>query len=1025
MSTHIQILNTVDKKVFESPPVFSVEEQQRFFDIPEWARGLLNTFRTPTNKISFVVQLGYFRSVNKFFEFKRFRQQDVGFVAKILGFSLKKIRLREYTNTTYERHRTFILENLGFRKFDENAKTILQQEASSLSSNQMKPRSLFISLVDFLRSKKIEVPSYYSLSEIITDALNVAERKVLDLIEKLISSENKRILDNLLSVSEECSTEGKQDLKIKRYRITLLKKSNQSTRPSKIKENIKDLQYIKDIFLKLEPVIKPLKLAPDAIQYYAQIVAKSQVFQIARQDRRKYLYLVAFVIHQYYKVNDLLIETLLQSVQMALNVASRDHKEEFYETRHSRHQAIKQLSQNLDNQLATLTKIKEVIGADNLSDKEKVSTIKSLFIKEENHVEIKEQLRLLEKESSRILKDDDYYDILESKSLKIQNRVSPIIKCLEFDEQSSNAAIIKVIKYFKEKDGVLSSDAPLDLLNDDQLKVIFDGTGKLRVSLYKSLLFEHISDAIKSGSLNFLYSYKFKAFECYMVSKELWNAEKQQLLERTGLAKFKNFEEIKPELKRAISDQFRFTNENINSGKNKFAKIDGKDHLVVSTPKKEKMVSDGMVELFPKNRVIPIFEVLSTVNKITDFLSCFEHHHTKHIRKRPTPNIFFAGITGYGCNLGIRKIAQVSRNISQNELEYTVNWYFNNENLLHANDKILEFTERLQLPKLFKRLATATHTSSDGQKYNIHVESLNANFSYKYFGKGKGVTVYVFLDESNRFFYSVVISSAESEAPYVIDGLMHNDVVQSDIHSTDTAGYSEIIFGVCHLLGISFAPRIKNFKDQLLYSFDKRSDLKTLGYKILPSEKINTNLIQDNWDDILRFIVTIKSRETSASQLFRRLSSYSRQHPLYKALKEFGKIIKTLFLLKYIDDVELRQAIEKQLNKQENSNKFGKAIFHGNNQEFQQGTKEEQLIAEGCKRLIENAIICWNYLYLSQSICNCKTGEEKQNLIETIRNGSVVAWHHINTHGEYDFSDEYLKNSIQFKIGELLNLNVT
>ena len=254
---------------------------------------------------------------------------------------------------------------------------------------------------------------------------------------------------------------------------------------------------------------------------------------------------------------------------------------------------------------------------------------------------------------------------------------------------------------------------------------------------------------------------------------------------------------------------------------------------------------------------------------------------------------------------------------------------------------------------------------------------------------------------------------------------MHNDVVQSDIHSTDTAGYSEIIFGVCHLLGISFAPRIKNFKDQLLYSFDKRSDLKTLGYKILPSEKINTNLIQDNWDDILRFIVTIKSRETSASQLFRRLSSYSRQHPLYKALKEFGKIIKTLFLLKYIDDVELRQAIEKQLNKQENSNKFGKAIFHGNNQEFQQGTKEEQLIAEGCKRLIENAIICWNYLYLSQSICNCKTGEEKQNLIETIKNGSVVVWHHINTHGEYDFSDEYLKNSIQFKLGELLNLNVT
>lgn len=67
-----------------------------------------------------------------------------------------------------------------------------------------------------------------------------------------------------------------------------------------------------------------------------------------------------------------------------------------------------------------------------------------------------------------------------------------------------------------------------------------------------------------------------------------------------------------------------------------------------------------------------------------------------------------------------------------------------------------------------------------------------------------------------------------------------------------------------------------------------------------------------------------------------------------------------------MDDLDLRQAIEKQLNKQESSNKFGNAVFHGNDREIQQGTKEEQMVAEGCKWLIENAIICWNYLYLSQ-----------------------------------------------------------
>jgi primosomal protein N'' len=141
-------------------------------------------------------------------------------------------------------------------------------------------------------------------------------------------------------------------------------------------------------------------------------------------------------------------------------------------------------------------------------------------------------------------------------------------------------------------------------------------------------------------------------------------------------------------------------------------------------------------------------------------------------------------------------------------------------------------------------------------------------------------------------------------------------------------------------------------------------------------------------------------------------------------LKQFGRIIKTLFLLKYIDDVELRQMIEKMLNKLESSNKFNKAVFHGNNQEFQFSTKEEQLIADGCRRLIENSIICWNYLYLSKLISEAEANDQKSNLINAIKNGSVVAWRHINLQGEYDFSEEKLKDSIEFSLPELLELEV-
>ena len=81
---------------------------------------------------------------------------------------------------------------------------------------------------------------------------------------------------------------------------------------------------------------------------------------------------------------------------------------------------------------------------------------------------------------------------------------------------------------------------------------------------------------------------------------------------------------------------------------------------------------------------------------------------------------------------------------------------------------------------------------------------------------------------------------------------MHNDVVKSDVHSTDTHGYSEMIFGTMHLLGFSYAPRIKNLKRQRLYTFKSRRGWDRAQAKIAPSGYIDTQIIEENWDDLRR-----------------------------------------------------------------------------------------------------------------------------------------------------------------------------
>jgi TnpA family transposase len=347
----------------------------------------------------------------------------------------------------------------------------------------------------------------------------------------------------------------------------------------------------------------------------------------------------------------------------------------------------------------------------------------------------------------------------------------------------------------------------------------------------------------------------------------------------------------------------------------------------------------------------------------------------------------------------------------------------NRANIQTANNSIIGLIDKLALANAFRAIDGELHTGSDGRKINVAVDSLHASYSFKYFGKGKGVTLYTFLDERQTLFYSTVITSSDRDAPYVIDGLLNNDVIKSSIHSTDTHGFTEAVFAVAHFMGTAFAPRIKKIGKQKLYTLGSVNDYKKKGYKILPSRAINQQLLRDNWDDLLRFMVSVKLKHATASQLFKRLSSYAKDHPLYQALKEFGRIMKSIFILTYLDDMELRQRIQKQLNKVELSNKFSKAIFFANNQEFKCGTQDEQEIAAACSVLIQNAIVLWNYLTVSQCLAGIKDIVERNKIVILIKQSSMMTWGHMNMGGEYDFSLPFNQDN-PFDMEEILELKL-
>ena len=813
----------------------------------------------------------------------------------------------------------------------------------------------------------------------------------------------------------------------KNPRLTLLKKFSQSTKPAKIKKRTQDLELIEELYFKIQAVLNALDLNHEGIRYYANSVLKSEIFQVARRsDEDRYLHMIAFITYQYCRLQDNLVDTLLSSMQSYVNSAHREHKERCYERRQHINQAIKDLVGYLDGSLFdVLSGIKEIAESEQLQNKEKVEHIKSLLDeKEPERCQAEERLAPLKSHLQSEINEGEYFRVLEDKSTKIQNRVSPILKSISFQGEPGAEELIEAIRFFKDKKGAIDKTAPTGFLKPAELEAVHGSDGKFRVSLYKAFLFIGVMGAIKAGTLNLNHSYKYRSLDEYLIERERWQRDKMILLERAGLESVLDAEKVLDELDRILDAQYIKTNQNILEGKNRHVKFIKNGSIRINTPKLEESDAEPLQDLFPERQYISLLEVLSTVNKHSGFLDEFHHWQQRYLRAKPPQKTFFAGIIALGCGIGTRKIARISRQINESELEHTVIWYFTRETTLAANDKILWLMDQMELPNVYRRSQDTLHTSSDGQKFEIRAESLNANFSFKYFGKWQGVSAYSFIDERNLLFYSLVFSSAERESAYVIDGLMHNDVVKSDIHSTDTHGYSEAIFGATHLLGFSYAPRIKNLKRQRLYIFKGAKDFDRSQFKVAPSGYIDDQFIVDNWDDILRLIATIKLKETTASDIFRRLNSYSKQHALYRALKGFGKILKSIFILRYIDDLELRQAIEKQLNKIESAHQFARAVSVGSPREFVQVAKEEQEIAEGCNRLIKNAIICWNYLYLSQKIADTDDRESREAFVKAITAGSVVSWQHINLLGEYDFAEEKLQDSVGIKPPQILGISV-
>ncbi len=209
------------------------------------------------------------------------------------------------------------------------------------------------------------------------------------------------------------------------------------------------------------------------------------------------------------------------------------------------------------------------------------------------------------------------------------------------------------------------------------------------------------------------------------------------------------------------------------------------------------------------------------------------------------------------------------------------------------------------------------------------------------------------------------------------------------------------MFGLCHLLGYRFAPRIKDLKDRKLYAIKKPDTYPVL--KPLIGDAVDTAALVRGWAELMRVKASIEAGAVAPSTILRKLAAAGANNALSRALRALGRIERTLFTLQWLSDPALRQRSHAGLNKGEASNSLRRAVFFHCQGEFRDRTFENQSYRASGLSLLTAAIVHWNTIYLDQAVQQLRS----QGAIlpdELLAHVAPLGWEHIALTGDYDWN---------------------
>jgi len=907
----------------------------------EIAFGLANA-TGQTNHLGCLVLLKTFQRLGYFPKSNKIPHQIIKHIRDYLKLP-SDITLEQLSPRTLSRLKGEIRAYLKVSRFNRQALRLITETVEQSASIMDNPADLINVAIEILVKNYYELPGFNTLNRLVCQLRNSVNQNLFTQITQALEHKYVKQLEALLEIHPSEQRSSYNDLK------KLPKKSSRN-HIDELLVHLAWLESLGDVSFYLKGI------NPSKIHHWAAEAKALDASEIRKFNQPKQLTLLLCLIHAgQVNTRDSLLTMFLKQIQRINNKAKDE---------------LQLLRQKLQDKVETIISVFNNVLQIFADESRKEGWNEQVFsiLTEGGGVEH----LLSECDAINAYKGNNYLPLFW-RFYKSHRRVFfRLVNALKFESTSKDQSLINALNFLllnASKRGECLSPIDLSFATSVWQKfVLVKQGGQLKMSRrhFEVCVFFHLANELRSGDVCVQGSQEYADYRQQLLPWSQCEPLVSKYCQSLNLPS--NGDDFVQALKCYLEDTANRVDREYPQNTEVVINEQGEPVLKRYTSKAEndslKVLETLISQRMPERNLI---DILKNVDYWTNFTRHFGPLSGSNPKLEQATERYLLTVFTYGCNLGPYQAARHMRGaVTPHMLSFVNRRHISLSKLNAALVDLLNCYNVLNLPKYW---GDGTSAAADGTKYDLYEENLLSEYHIRYGGYG-GIAYHHIADTYIALF-SHFIPCGTWEAVYIIDGLLKNksDIQPDTIHA-DTQGQSTPVFALSYLLGIKLMPRIRNWKELNFYRPSP-----TVVYQHIDSlfkDVIDWELIRTHWLDLLQVVLSIYTGKVSSAVLLRKLGNYSRKNRLYKAFQELGRVIRTIFLLQYISEGELRQQITRTTNKVESYHGFSKWFCFGGEGIIADNDPEEQEKSIKYNSLVANAVIFQNTIDLSEILQQLK-----------------------------------------------------